>query len=160
MCLYFFITLLFFCTLLTFTRRIHLFIKSILIVFCVISLLIVFKFFDIDIYTRGEQAGWYTQTPWKHLILFFSMCLGMVTNYFFDFLQERIKAKTSGGKAKLPILMWEKLALGGVVSGLVFGYFWGEHSNEAIEFTVVFASYQNGFFWQTFLEKMRPSASS
>jgi hypothetical protein len=105
--------------------------------------------------TRTETEIWYQNTPWKHAILFVVMLLGMVTNYFFELVQARIKAKESNGQVQLPKFIWEKLVLPLLIAGILFGYFWGEHSHEPMELTVILISYQNGFFWQTILAKLK-----
>lgn len=121
----------------------------------VILFIFAFKIFGITPPVRGEGEDWYQIAPWKHLILFLVMFLGMITNYLFEFIQTRIKAKESKGKIKLPQFIWEKMVLPLVVAGILFSYFWGQHSGEAMGLTVIFISYQNGFFWQTILEKIK-----
>lgn len=101
-----------------------------------------------------EEAGWYTETPWKHLLLFGAMLLGMVSNTLFDYLNARVRARKAG-KRSMPKLLWEEMLMPIVIAGLVFGYFWGKHGEEEMSLASFLVSYQNGFFWQSVLEKVR-----
>jgi hypothetical protein len=103
---------------------------------------------------RGGEVVWYRQTPWKHLLLFGAMLLGMVSNTLFDYLDARIKARKAG-RHSMPKLHWEEMLLPLVVAGVVFGYFWGKHSGEEMGLAPLLLSFQNGFFWQSVLDKVR-----
>lgn len=137
------------------TRKINIFFKLGALFFLVILGVFSFTTFGSGPPTRGEEEMWYENAPWKHLILFACMLLGMITNYLFEYVQARIKAKEAGSQTQMPGFIWEKLVLPLIIAGLVFGYFWGQHGNETIGFTVAFISYQNGYFWQTVLEKVK-----
>ncbi len=155
MLLFFGISIGFLLIILIFTRRINLFLK-----FGLLLLLVFLGVFSFMILipgppTRGPEDHWYEIAPWKHFILFVSMVLGMITNYLFEYVQARVKAKESDGQTQMPKFIWEKLVLPLIIAGMVFGYFWGQHGTEAMGFTVGFISYQNGYFWQTILEKVK-----
>jgi len=137
------------------TRKMHWALRILLILLLVILSVFVFTIFGITPPVRGEGEAWYQITPWKHIILFIVMLVGMITNYLFELLQARIKAKESEGKLQPPKFIWEKLVLPLIIAGILFGYFWGQHSNEPMGMAVIFISYQNGFFWQTILEKIK-----
>lgn len=106
-----------------------------------------------------EDLQWFEIGPWKHVILFVCMLLGMATNFFYDYIQGRIKAKEAKESGEemviMPRFMWEKLVLPFIISVLLFGYFWGEYGQGNMNLPVIFACYQNGFFWQTILMKVK-----
>lgn len=106
--------------------------------------------------TRNAEVeeGWYREAPWKHLLLFAAMLLGMVSNTLFDYLNARVRARKAG-KRSMPKLLWEEMLMPVVIAGLVFGYFWGKHGGEEMSLAMFLVSYQNGFFWQSVLEKVR-----
>ncbi|MBN2092727.1 hypothetical protein JW964_24105 [candidate division KSB1 bacterium] len=138
-----------------FNRKFHWALRILLLFFLVILSGFFLLAFDIAPPVRGEEECWHQIAPWKHIILLIVMLLGMITNYFFEFLQARIKAKESAGQAKLPKFIWEKLVLPLLIAGILFGYFWGQHGKEPMGLAIIFISYQNGFFWQTILDKIR-----
>lgn len=140
------------------TRKIKLAFKILLS----LALIVVAYFFLTNFResTKGiEELQWFEIGPWKHIILFVCMILGMATNYLYDYIQARIKvkeAKESGEeKVIMPRFMWEKLVLPFIISVLLFGYFWGEFGQGNMNLPVIFACYQNGFFWQTIFMKMK-----
>ncbi len=140
------------------TRKISVIIKIILAIFVGLSALSFFLLFRSSvILTRGPEESWYAIAPWKHIILFAIMLLGMATNYFFEYIQARIKAKESRGQVHMPKFIWEKFVLPFIISGIVFGYFWGQHGKETMNLTVALLCYQNGYFWQTIVEKSSKS---
>ena len=120
--------------------------------------MIYFLYYFRESIKAAEAPNWYEIGPWKHIILFVCMLFGMVTNYLYDYLRARIKtkeARASGkGSVELPKFMWEKIVLPIIISVLLFGYFWGEYGQGVMNITILFASYQNGFFWQTILTKI------
>ncbi|MCI0494752.1 hypothetical protein L0Z72_07065 [candidate division KSB1 bacterium] len=98
----------------------------------------------------AEEKAWFETAPWKHIILFVAMLLGMVTDYLYLYLKARIAARESSGE--MPKFIWENLWIRFLLSVLVFGFFWGHYSNEPMNCQVVFISYQNGFFWKKVLK--------
>ena len=118
---------------------------------------IFFVYFFADV-TRGGIEIWYEKSPWKHLILFVSMCLGIATNVLYDYLSDRLKAREAieAGKmkTKMPLFMWEKIVLPFTISFLIFGFALEKFGNENMSLMLVTGSYQNGFFWQTIHDKM------
>jgi len=123
----------------------------------IIAIVIYFFLYYFSDSARGG-VEWFEDAPWKHLILFSSMILGMATNYLYDYLLARIKAKEAkhagNENVKFPQFIWEKLVVPFVVSLLLFGYIWEKHAQSAMNFIAISSSYQNGFFWQTIFEKM------
>ena len=101
----------------------------------------------------AEEKKWFEITPWKHLILFSAMVLGMMIDFIYDYLKARIAAKESEGEVEMPKLMWEKLVLRFVLSTVVFSLFWGHYHKEPMSPLVVLLSLQNGFFWKSVLKK-------
>ena len=149
---FYFIALMFFLLIFIYTRKISLIIK-IFLCLVVLSLFCISITYWMGPPTRAVDKKWFEIGTWKHIILFLSMLLGMITNYIFEYFQHRIKAKEAEGEYQKPQFIWEKLFLPFVISILLFGYFWGYHSKEPMSLTLIFISYQNGFFWQSIWEK-------
>ncbi len=109
------------------------------------------------------RVNWYENPYSKVSILALFMILGMVTNYTYDYLQARIRAKDAAaqgrGKAKLPPFIWEKFLSPIIVSGLVFAVIWKAVGAEKLALTTILVSYQNGFFWQTLLSEKADKSS-
>ncbi len=85
------------------TRRINQWIKWVLLLlFLGLSYLILVFLFP-SVLTRGPEPNWMDTTPWKQFILFASMLIGTFSQFFYEFLLARIKAKQS--KEKEP---WKK----------------------------------------------------
>ena len=130
-------------------------------VFILLFLFLTFTFLSLllqnDLRFRGGQPIWYENSPWKQLVLFSVMLLGMLTNTIYDLLKTRINSKLSndGGKVKHQFI-WEQFLLPLTISGILFGYIWGNHSNESLDTSTILLSYQNGFFWQTIISKLIP----
>lgn len=140
------------------TRKIKLAFKiPFLLILLVMAIFFLSYFRESARAVEGQQ--WFEVGPWKHIILYSCMLLGMVTNYFYDYIQARIKAKEAKESDEetviMPKFMWEKLVLPFIVSALLFGYFWGVSGEGNMNLTVIFACYQNGFFWETVLTKMK-----
>jgi len=104
---------------------------------------------------RSPDQSWYEIAPWRQILLITTTLFGMVSNYLLEYFQARIKAKESKGKVKMPKFVWEKIALPFIIAILVFGYFWEQHGKEPMNFAIMLISFQNGFFWQTVLEKVK-----
>lgn len=127
-----------------------------------IALLLLLLFFSIATFwvletkipVRSPDQSWYEITPWKQIVLVISTLFGMISNYLLEYFQARIDTKKSGGK-RMPKFIWEKIALPFIVAILVFGYFWEQHGKEPINVRIMLISFQNGFFWQTVLEKLK-----
>lgn len=130
------------------SRGINVFVKITLLLFLTSLAVMTYTVLWAEPPTRQTDIIWIELAPWKHIILIICMLFGMMSNYFFEFLLVRIRAKESKRKVQPPKFVWEKFVLPFIMSGLVFGYFWGLYNKEPISLTVVLVSYQNGFFWQ------------
>lgn len=107
-----------------------------------------FSFFQsYKITTKGEKSLEYARIS----LLFLSMLLGMVANYFYQQTEQRAKEQSGKNYASLiaPIL----------VSPIVFIPVYSAFkeiafsSDESAKLMIFLISFENGFFWKMFLDK-------
>lgn len=118
-------------------------------------IIVVFGFFlwVLEVPIRSDGKPWFDTSPYKQLIALALMLGGMVAKYLFDLIQERRKKKEQGEpNPRLEFDKWNFLRPF-IVSFIVFGSFWQLHGNESLSLGWLVISFQNGFFWQTILEK-------
>ena len=140
-------------------KKLRLSIKIGILFILIVTVIIFYQHFSFFVEkSRGvNELEWYKLAPWKHLILFASMVVGMMTNYLYEYIQLRIKAKEAKESGELiplvQVFIWEKLILPLFTSVLIFGYFWSKSGEENFSLNLILIAYQNGFFWQTILSK-------
>ena len=137
------------------SRKLNGFIKAVSTTLMVLMAIALYQFFSTTPIVRSPDQSWYEITPWKQITLIVGTLFGMIINYLLEYFQARIRAKESEKKQKMPKFIWEKIALPFIVAVLVFGYFWEQHGKEPISVSILLISFQNGFFWQTVLEKVK-----
>ncbi|MBN2090701.1 hypothetical protein JW964_13905 [candidate division KSB1 bacterium] len=120
------------------------FILLALVLCLVLFFSIKFIFQTYDIVEKGDSSL-FSQIPWLEIALYFIMILGMAGKYFFDLIG-------TTKKNKIIINKWQ-LIKPLFISPLVFGTIYASiESITSIVLLVIFA-FQNGFFWQTVLNK-------
>jgi len=94
------------------------------------------------------------RSPWRELLLFGVMVLGMAGKYFWDLIERRRESRRAKG-SRSPKLQfdWLDFLQPLLISGIVFAGVLREGPHEAVG-SVLF-SFQNGFFWQTVLKRTR-----
>ncbi len=119
-------------------------------------------YFNMEPVTLGDKS-WYDISPFKEIVLFIIMLLGMVARYFTKAIDERrekiAKLKKSGKpfkKVKIEFDMWE-FSYPLFVSVITFGGVLSQTSMETLTLSNVIISFQTGFFWQTLLTKKSAS---
>ena len=149
--MFFSISVLFLLCLYVLTRRLALGGRLAIVIF----LVIVFGFivWTLPINLRSETPIWYHTSPYKHTIALLFMLLGMAGKYFFDAIERRRKKRRNGQlDAKLEFDRWEFFQPF-IISFIIFGTFWSAHGKEELTMSYLIISFQNGFFWETVLNK-------
>ncbi len=97
---------------------------------------------------KGISSFW-SQIPYLEIGLFFSMIVGMAAKYFYD------AADAMGRKKKIVFHKWQffKPML---VSPIVFGTIYANIQQNTSAILLLIFAFQNGFFWQTVLNKPMP----
>lgn len=120
------------------------FIFSVLILGLLLFFGITYLLEETDIIEKGDSS-FLTQIPWLEIGLYFSMIAGMAAKYFYD-------AIGTGRRKKITFRKWRFLKPM-FVSPLVFGTVYASMDKiESIVLVLLFA-FQNGFFWQTVMNK-------
>ncbi len=97
--------------------------------------------------------SWYDTTPFKELILFFVMVLGMVARSVSAAIERRKDAATAAsGLFGLPLDLWD-IVYPLLFSVVTFGALVGQVGSEALSVPGLVMSFQTGFFWQTLLKE-------
>lgn len=101
--------------------------------------------------------SWYEASPFKELILFFLMGLGMLARVLTLAIEQRKKrqaklAKGARNKVGIEIDKWD-LVYPFLSSAIVFGAVMEIVGNSELAFPIVLLAFQNGFFWQTIIGK-------
>ncbi len=111
-------------------------------------------FKDSPMIAKSGSSFW-NQTPWLEVILYFAMLLGMSAKFLYD----GIVATGSNRRKKLRLLKRE-LFKPMLVSPMVFISIYGVADEKTSTVLLFLFSFQNGFFWQTVLNKSTPPTSS
>ena len=99
---------------------------------------------NIGIIEKGDSS-FLAHIPWIEIGLYFSMIAGMASKYFYD-------AIGTGRKKKIVIRKWQ-LFKPIFISPLVFGTIYASIERIASVALLLVFAFQNGFFWQTVLNK-------
>jgi hypothetical protein len=103
---------------------------------------------------KGDLEPWWGRTPYREILLFTTMVVGMAAKYLWDLIEIRraANAKRSPGEAKVGInfdawdfvqpLLVAALVFAGVVATV-----------KDFNATAYLFSFQNGFFWQAVLKQ-------
>jgi hypothetical protein len=121
----------------------------------VVLVIAIFAFIisTLKINVRAEQLAWYNLSPYKQIVALLFMLMGMVGKYFYDMIEIHKKRKKEGqSNAILNFDRWEFIQPF-IISFIVFGAFWATHGKEELTFNYLIISFQNGFFWETVLNK-------
>jgi MFS family permease len=103
----------------------------------------------------GEDSFW-NRTPWKQLIIYGVMALGMVASVLNDAIKERKKKLAKGGspRIKLKLDNWD-IVQPLLVSFLTFGFLFGQIGSVALSVANLTVSFQTGFFWHVIIGNRR-----
>lgn len=124
--------------------------RLILVILLILFFIFLMWLFKVD--TRSASI-WFNNSPYKQLIALFFILLGMSAKVIFNGIEER-KKKISNGIKNPPVKIdkWDFFKPF-IVSFIVFGVFWNKYGHEILTLNYLIISFQNGFFWQTILEK-------
>jgi hypothetical protein len=118
-------------------------------------------FVTLPVETLGDETRVWNETPFRELILFALMIVGMAARYMthaIELRRERIKelSKEQGGirgrKPKLEFDAWE-FSYPLFVSVVTFGALLSQIGDSFLTLANTILSFQTGFFWQTVLAK-------
>lgn len=102
---------------------------------------------------------WYDRSPYKELIMFGLMGIGMLARIVSEAVEERRKAraKLKPGEAIPAIHLsgWD-LLYPFLSSSICFGALFESVGHKALDFAILLLAFQNGFFWQTIVGGARP----
>jgi len=99
----------------------------------------------VGVIEKATSSFW-SQIPWIEVGLFFSMLVGMAAKYFYDAVD------AMGRRKKISFYKWQffKPML---VSPIVFGTVYANIQQNTSSILLLIFAFQNGFFWQTVLNK-------
>lgn len=135
--------------------------KFIRLTFLFISILAILLSYIIPSKTFLGSESWYNISPYREIIYFIIMILGMSARYITNAIEVRrekiIKLKKSSkynkkSKVKLDLDVYE-FSYPFFFSIITFGMLLKQIEAETITVSSVVLSFQNGFFWQTVLKK-------
>jgi hypothetical protein len=124
-----------------------------------------FLFFWDTIVTLGGPRLWYESTPYRELLLFLAMVLGMAARYLTRAIEERRRkiqeaaTKAQTERVPLELDLWEFI-YPMLVSVITFGALLHQLDSERLTLANVILSFQTGFFWQTLLSRAEPKTAS
>ena len=105
------------------------------------------------------EAAWYDRFPYREIILFLIMLIGMVARTLTLAIERRRKViarlSESGApleKPKLDLDVWE-FSYPFLASVLTFGGLLSQIGDEHLSLLVLILAFQTGFFWQTLLKR-------
>ena len=93
---------------------------------------------------RGSGSFW-EKIPWKEIGLYFAMVAGMAAKYFYEAIGEGNTISFKKWQFLKPMF----------ISPLVFGAIYTQTPASASGVFLMIFSFQNGFFWQTVLAKIK-----
>lgn len=106
------------------------------------------------------SSSWYYQTPWREVILFLFMVLGMLSEAISFAVQERrrrtLERRQTNPRAKpgrLDLDRWE-MALPLLVAVPVFLALLSQVEDESVGPLTLAMAFQNGFMWRAILKKL------
>lgn len=117
--------------------------------------LLIFCFFAL--FWRGEvslgETNWWEQTPFRQIIFFFIMILGMCFSVVYAAICERRRKKAAGKtvSSRLEIDIWD-IVQPLLLSVLTYGALNGQLAGRPFNTATVVLSFQTGFFWQTVVD--------
>jgi hypothetical protein len=99
------------------------------------------------------KDDWYEASPYKELILFVLMLLGMTARALSLAIEERKKtlSTAAGGAPGLNIDLWD-FVYPFLVSFITFGAVMSQIGTSPLGLTTMIFAFQNGFFWQTLIK--------
>lgn len=113
-------------------------------------------YFQMPVKTLGRES-WYNATPYRELLLFAVMGMGMIGRYVTRAIEERREAlrkwQRSGGASPRPPIRFDawEFSYPLFFSVVTFGALFSQVGDESLTLVNVTLSFQTGFFWQTVL---------
>jgi hypothetical protein len=103
--------------------------------------------------TLGSDI-WYDRDPWKEVITFAVMILGMVCRTLSQAIEQR-RVLTVADKSSHPIGIdkWDMI-YPFLVSFITFGGLLSQIREQTMGLTMLVFAFQNGFFWQTLIGRL------
>lgn len=112
--------------------------------------------------TLGSEEAWYSQSPWREVVLFVAMILGMAARYLTQAIEVRrteiaaLRAQGKKGGVSIRFDIWEFI-YPMLVSVITFGTLLPYITNRAELLPCLIIAFQTGFFWQTILSRASES---
>jgi hypothetical protein len=103
---------------------------------------------------------WYDRDPWKELITFAVMILGMVCRTLSQAIEQR-RVLTVADKSTQPIGIdkWDMI-YPFLVSFITFGGLLSQIREQTMGLTMLVFAFQNGFFWQTLIGRLESTKAA
>jgi hypothetical protein len=98
--------------------------------------------------TLGPEASWWNNSPYRELILFALMLVGMVARVLSVAIESRKTNKEAGLSVDRWVFVYPML-----FAVPTFGALLSQIQTEVLALTHVVLAFQTGFFWQTILKK-------
>ena len=117
--------------------------------------------FDTNVFLGAEV--WYEKSPYREVILFGLMLLGMLARSLSIAIEERrekIKRMKENGEdspvVSIQLDYWE-LFYPTLFSVITFGALLSQLSDQSLSIAAIVLSFQTGFFWQTIIKQRKES---
>jgi hypothetical protein len=101
----------------------------------------------------GEEIAWYQISPYREIVLFVFMVLGMLARVLSAAIEERRSQVRQGNAAPaLRLDIWES-AYPLLFSVMTFGALLTQVGESKLTVAVIVLAFQTGFFWQTIIKQ-------
>lgn len=118
----------------------------------------IFTFWSSDVFL--SESSWYERSPYRELMILGLMMMGMASRILSVAIEER-KAKISNlrPEEKRPGIQLDKWDfIYPLLSSIIcFGVILEAVGDQILTLTTIMLSFQNGFFWQTVINTVKPT---
>ena len=137
--------------------------KKLQLLFRSIGLILILLIFGISGYSLQDidylgEDKWYNLSPYRAIILFFIMAIGMIASVLNKAISEHkkkiVQTKSAGSKYTRQIFKVDRWDVFQpfLISFLTFSGLLTQVGNQNLNLTTITLAFQTGFFWQTVLK--------
>lgn len=125
--------------------------------FAVVTLAVLAFYFatTTEVTFRDGGSAWWQDPPWRNVILFVLLLLGMMFRVVWEALERRESSLAAASRSVLPRLSGWDFVRPALVSLIVFQGVLLLAKSQDLSWELGLASFQNGFFWNTLFGRTR-----